>query len=342
MHRARTKDGHDVAVKLQHLLVERFSNIDLEITDFTVHAVKRFFPNFEFVWLSEEMKKNLPKELDFCTEYENSSKLLKLFPSDRTLKVPKTFFVTKKIHCMEFIEGEKVDNHEYLKKNNINPYAVVDEITRIFSDMIFTHGYVHCDPHSGNILIMCDENSFKGFKVVLLDHGLYRAYDEDFRVNYAKLWVAMFTGSIDDIKKYSKALGGGDAYKLFTSILTARSWEIIEKNAFTNVRTKQEEALMKNNAGAYIPEITQLLDRIPRPLLLLLKTNDLLRSLNFKLCRKDVTSSTVVRQMIDCRRAIFQYDIKSCGVVQSFFERLKYYFSSFILKILLFSLTLNQ
>ena len=38
--------------------------------------------------------------------------------------------------------------------------------------MIFVQGYVHCDPHPGNILISKSENS-KNIQLVLLDHGLY-------------------------------------------------------------------------------------------------------------------------------------------------------------------------
>ena len=33
--------------------------------DFLVRSVKFFFPQFEFMWLAEEMKKNLPLELSF-------------------------------------------------------------------------------------------------------------------------------------------------------------------------------------------------------------------------------------------------------------------------------------
>ena len=37
--------------------------------------------------------------------------------------------------------------------------------------MIFVHGYVHCDPHPGNVLVKQTSN---GLQIVLLDHGLYQ------------------------------------------------------------------------------------------------------------------------------------------------------------------------
>lgn len=39
--------------------------------------------------------------------------------------------------------------------------------------MIFVHGFVHCDPHPGNVLVRKCPRSQKT-EIVLLDHGLYQ------------------------------------------------------------------------------------------------------------------------------------------------------------------------
>lgn len=46
----------------------------------------------------------------------------------------------------------------------------------IFSELIYSHGFVHTDPHPGNVLInpVTDKKGENEFKVVLLDHGLYQ------------------------------------------------------------------------------------------------------------------------------------------------------------------------
>ena len=38
--------------------------------------------------------------------------------------------------------------------------------------MIFVNGYVHCDPHPGNILVR--RSPMRGVEIVFLDHGLYQ------------------------------------------------------------------------------------------------------------------------------------------------------------------------
>ena len=41
----------------------------------------------------------------------------------------------------------------------------------IYSEMIFVKGYVHSDPHPGNVLVHKTERNQT--EIVLLDHGLY-------------------------------------------------------------------------------------------------------------------------------------------------------------------------
>ena len=42
----------------------------------------------------------------------------------------------------------------------------------MYADMIYKFGYVHCDPHAGNVLVRKNLRSGKD-EIVLLDHGLY-------------------------------------------------------------------------------------------------------------------------------------------------------------------------
>jgi len=47
------------------------------------------------------------------------------------------------------------------------------KLGRLYSEMIFVQGYVHCDPHPGNLLV---RPSATGTEIVLLDHGLYQVH----------------------------------------------------------------------------------------------------------------------------------------------------------------------
>jgi predicted unusual protein kinase regulating ubiquinone biosynthesis (AarF/ABC1/UbiB family) len=44
-------------------------------------------------------------------------------------------------------------------------------VSQTFNEMIFRYGFVHCDPHAGNLLVRMKDGRPQ---LVLLDHGLYR------------------------------------------------------------------------------------------------------------------------------------------------------------------------
>ena len=46
--------------------------------------VKHIFPEFEFTWLGDEMRQNLPKEMDFVHEAENAERATGDFKGVRT------------------------------------------------------------------------------------------------------------------------------------------------------------------------------------------------------------------------------------------------------------------
>jgi len=51
-----------------------------------VALVSRIFPEFQFGWLAEETRKNLPLELDFAHEARNCEKVAKSFAHLQFLK----------------------------------------------------------------------------------------------------------------------------------------------------------------------------------------------------------------------------------------------------------------
>lgn len=82
----------------------------MKTTIFALKWVKKIFPDFEFTWLGEEMKENLPKELDFTHEAANTERARTNFADLRktSLYIPDVVSATKRTLVMEFIEGARV------------------------------------------------------------------------------------------------------------------------------------------------------------------------------------------------------------------------------------------
>ena len=79
---------------------------------------------------------------------------------------------------MEYCEGFSTTDAAKIKEHKINVNQISKRLGIIFSEMIFANGFVHCDPHPGNVLINPIKKDGKetDFEIVLLDHGLYQVF----------------------------------------------------------------------------------------------------------------------------------------------------------------------
>jgi aarF domain-containing kinase len=57
-----------------------------------------------------------------------------------------------------------MNRHGFSKKN------VMHDLVRAFAEQIFISGFIHCDPHPGNIFVR--PNPKKKHQLVILDFGL--------------------------------------------------------------------------------------------------------------------------------------------------------------------------
>lgn len=89
--------------------------------------VRAFSLTASYARLGEEMRQNLPLELDFQHEAENAARATADFSKHRytTLYIPKVYHSTKRVMTMEFIEGARVDDLEYLQHRTYPCYTLL-------------------------------------------------------------------------------------------------------------------------------------------------------------------------------------------------------------------------
>lgn len=307
VHKAVLHDGRTVAVKVQHPKVQSQSSKDILVMEVLVRAVHWLFPDLAFMWLVEEAKKNMPLELDFLNEGRNAEKVAQMLSHFTFLKVPQIHWElsTKRILTMEFAEGGQVNDRDYMRRHGIDVNQISQNLGKMYSEMIFVQGFVHCDPHPGNVLVhVCPRT--KESRIVLLDHGLYQELQPGFRLDYCRLWQALITSDMAGVERYSRRLGVGDLFPLFACMLTARSWTSVTAGIGATPVSRAEDVEIRNNASLYLPQISELLNRVPRQMLLLLKTNDLLRSIETALHTR-ASSSSFLHMSRCCLRALARH-----------------------------------
>ena len=105
----------------------------------------------------------------------------------------------------------------------------------------------------------------------------------DFRLNYAQFWLSILQADLDGIKRYADVLGVGQLYGLFACMVSGRSWGSIQKGIDKAEKNAAESKEIKENAARYLKEITDVLAFVNRQMILIFKTNDLLRNIEYSL-----------------------------------------------------------
>ncbi|XP_065850355.1 uncharacterized protein [Euphorbia lathyris] len=305
VHRAILKDCQEVAVKVQYPALKHQMKIDTTSMSFLSKSVRWFFPDYRFDWLVCEFTKAISSELDFIQEARNSERTAKNFKNKKIVTIPRVYweFTTSQVLTMQFCRGHKVDDVDYLKEIGINPIKVAKALVEVFSEMIFIHGFVHGDPHPGNILVSPEGPD--DFSLVLLDHGIYKQLDEGFRQDYCQLWKALILQDSQQIQQLGERFNVGKYSKYFPVIFTGRT--IDSKSAIGRELSAEERRIMKQDLNSLTMEdISSFMESLSSDFLTILRTDGLLRSVLRKL-----GASQRVRILTYAKHAVFGLSLKS-------------------------------
>ncbi|KAK4162613.1 ABC1 family-domain-containing protein [Cladorrhinum sp. PSN259] len=312
VHLATIKEtGQKVAVKVQHPTLQQWSKLDMYLTRLTFSTLKRWFPEYDLEWLSSEVEVSLPQELNFVCEAENSKRTKEYFSRipELPLVIPDIIWAQKRILVMACETGKRLDDLAYMDSNGIDRDEVSATLARIFNEMIFGDGApLHCDPHGGNIAIRKnDSRRGANFDIILYDHGLYRDIPLPLRRSYAKMWLAVIDGDMERLKKYVNEVAGigEDKFQLFASAITGRDFTVVSSSITKPKEASEQKTMSSALQEGLLVDLVQMLGQVPRIILLILKTNDLTRSLDESLHTKKGPARQFLILARYCMRTVF-------------------------------------
>jgi|DewCreStandDraft_2_1066082.scaffolds.fasta_scaffold00051_39 predicted unusual protein kinase regulating ubiquinone biosynthesis (AarF/ABC1/UbiB family) len=187
VHRARTKDGRDVAVKVQYPGIEAIARADLKNMALLAGLLARIEPHWDFRVIVRELERMMPLELDFINEGRNAERVARELSVRPEFVVPGILWdlTSRRVLTMEYIDGIKVTDVAAMRAAGIDPKQVAQLLTEAYCEMLLINGFFHADPHPGNLLVL------PGPKLAFVDFGLSKGFPPPFLRAFVRLTRAI-------------------------------------------------------------------------------------------------------------------------------------------------------
>lgn len=197
VHRAKYR-GRPVAVKVLRPGVERLVEIDLSVVGTILHVFAFFVDSHivrSFLAIHQEYMRVIRIEMDFRNEEKHAERFRRNFASNPRVVIPACHseLTTRRTVVFDFVEGVRVDDPVALATVGVSPKELVDLLIEVYVRMTIVHGFIHADPHPGNLLV--DREG----RVVILDYGMVLEFPDRLRLELLRGCLAVVRNDIDTL-----------------------------------------------------------------------------------------------------------------------------------------------
>lgn len=262
VHRATTKDGRQVALKVRYPDVEMKLDVDMGLFGIAVPMFNVFVPKVKLKVVYNEMQQALKTELNYHQEADYTRTIHdNLNGIERTI-VPEVFadISTDSIIATSFFEGYKITDTDKISELGLDRIELLTLVINAWCKMMYVDGVFQSDPHPGNLLFSVDAD--KKPVICILDFGQVKIMPKDFHVKLLQSVMAFLARDPEQFKDTMVLMGlvnQSDADKMKPMIA-----EFFEKYYhLTPVEAKQLDfdkikedvrALIKQLDGVTIPQ----------------------------------------------------------------------------------------
>ena len=244
--------------------------------------------------------------MDFVNESQNSIRTAEFVAQDSSLAervhIPKVYpeYSTKRVLTAEWIDGVRLSDRQGILKlmgdsgaslpsKSMTPLGapvhspdtdgsrhveggtkwVMQTMIDLFCAQMFRWGWLHCDPHPGNIFIRPHPQHPHRPQLVLIDHGLYVKLTPEFRRQYAELWKALLAMDLGALFRIAREWGIGAPDLFATSILLKPV--SLSNNRGRKEKKEPEKELSQYDASMQLKEKLKIFlldtDKMPKELI---------------------------------------------------------------------------
>ncbi|MBX9796611.1 AarF/ABC1/UbiB kinase family protein [Sphingomonas sp.] len=202
VHRATTRDGRELAIKIQYPGVRESIDADVDNVA-TLLRLSGLLPReLEVAPLLAEAKRQLHEEADYQREGAQMARFGELLAGDARFVVPSLAadFTTDRVLAMSFVEGAPIETLADAPQDTRD--TVMRTLIELVLRELFAFGIMQTDPNFANYRYQAASG-----RLVLLDFGAARPVSAATRTGYHRLLMAGLDGERDAAREAAVAAG---------------------------------------------------------------------------------------------------------------------------------------
>lgn len=206
VHRAVTRSGRDVVVKVQRPGAREQVREDMETLDTLATLAEERTDAGRRVGISRmlaQFRRAMSDELDYRKELTNLQRFRELVADAELLFVPEAYpdYCTPSVLTMEYVPGKKVSAITPIELLDIEGPDLARELFDTMLKIMLIDGLLHADPHPGNLLVTPDG------RICLVDLGQVAAIPQRVRSHLVKLLVSIGEGDGEETATLLASMG---------------------------------------------------------------------------------------------------------------------------------------
>ncbi|CAG5111367.1 Oidioi.mRNA.OKI2018_I69.chr2.g5683.t1.cds [Oikopleura dioica] len=185
VHRAKTLDGKDVAVKVQYPGVAQSFNSDIDNLVMVLRPFMARLPEQLFLpKIIDFARRELTRECDYERELQANLRMKEYFKDDEEFFVPSVYpeLSSAAVLTSDFVEGEVIDRLDIDALPQEERDFVGKSLLKLCMNEVFVHRFMQTDPNFANFLYQPGS-----FKLNLIDMGACVDYPAKFTTPYMQL-----------------------------------------------------------------------------------------------------------------------------------------------------------
>jgi predicted unusual protein kinase regulating ubiquinone biosynthesis (AarF/ABC1/UbiB family) len=209
-------DGfRNVVVKVQRPYIERIVEVDLSALERVGHWLMRYRPvreHSDVPALLKEFSATVREEIDYLHEAENAELFFENFKDDPDVHVPRVVrsLTTLRVLTLEDVYAIKITDYAAITAAGINRGDVANKLLDTYLKQIFEDGFVHADPHPGNLFVTplgAEGESPRGWKLTFVDFGMTARVPDNVRDALREMLIGVGTKDAGRVVKAYQMLG---------------------------------------------------------------------------------------------------------------------------------------